>query len=266
MLAKLTFKNFFARFHNYLICLGIFLLSIIVATLVFIGGMQLVLSIQGGTLVEEVQNYFLTSFTINDIFEVLNLSILKRVYNDIMLLAGPNSKDITTGMFIVIAVCVFIVFGSYKGSTALVGVLNKKKLSDKNTKKGIKTLLINLAITLVFTAIATFLMSLWAWSGIFVFLIYLFVDALQNIFSIHYIYFSDVKLNDMLKNKAVIKIMSLYLITDLIWVIIAGLLWLISPIIAVFIVIPLLAYNETNITYTVVIYFKERKANNLTKK
>ena len=57
MLAKLTFKNFFARFHNYLICLGIFLLSIIVATLVFIGGMQLVLSIQGGTLVEEVQNY-----------------------------------------------------------------------------------------------------------------------------------------------------------------------------------------------------------------
>ena len=61
--------------------------------------------------------------------------------------------------------------------------------------------------------------------------------------------------------------MSLYFVSDLILLVIAALLWLISPIIAVFILVPLLAYNETNITYTVVTYYKERKsANNLTKK
>lgn len=267
MLAKLTIKNFFTRFHTYLICLGMFILSIVVAVLVFIGGMQLVLSMQGGVLVEEVQNYFLTSFQIKDILEVLNLSILKRVYTDIMIIAGPNSKDVTTGMFIVIAVCVFIVFGCYKGSSSLVSILNKKKLSDKNTKSGVKPLIINLLITLLFSALAAFLMSLWAWSGLIVFLIYLLIDSLENIFSIHYVYFSNVKLKEMFKNKAVLKIMSLYFVSDLILLVIAALLWLISPIIAVFILVPLLAYNETNITYTVVTYYKERKsANNLTKK
>ena len=62
MLAKLTMVNFFKRFHTYLICLGFFLLSIILSSLIFVGGMQLVLSIQPGNLLAKVENYFLNNF------------------------------------------------------------------------------------------------------------------------------------------------------------------------------------------------------------
>lgn len=257
MIAKLAFKNFFKRFHLYFICLGIFLLSFVVAALIFIGGMQLVLSLQPNNLVDAVQNYFLTSFQIKDVFEVLNLSILERIYNDIIVIAGPSSQNVTTGLIIIVAIAVFVIYIGYKGSSALIAAMNKKKLSNKNTKKGIFSMLINLLIGAGFAALLTFLMSLWKWSGIFVLLIYLLIDAIQNIFSIHYIYFSNVKMSEMFKNKAVLKIMGLFIGSEAIFIIIAALLCLLSPIIAVIIIVPFLAYNETTVTYTVVTYFKE---------
>ena len=86
MLVKLAIKNFFKRFHTFLICFGFFLLSIVIAALIFIGGMQLVLSIQPGDLLPEIQNYFLYDFKINGVNEILDLSIFERVYNDILLI------------------------------------------------------------------------------------------------------------------------------------------------------------------------------------
>ena len=257
MLAKLTMVNFFKRFHTYLICLGFFLLSIILSALIFAGGMQLVLSIQPGNLLSEVENYFLYNFQINDINEILNLSIFERVYNDIILIAGDSSAEISNGLLIILGICLFVIFGTYKGSIAFVSAMNKNKLKDKNTKKGIVSFIIKLLIGAGFAAILTYLMSLWTWSGIFVLIIYLLVDAVENIFTVHYVYFSQVKLKEMFKDKSVPKIMGLYLVSDLILVAIAALLCLASPLIAVVIVVPLLAYNETNVTYTVVTYFKE---------
>ena len=266
MLVKLAIKNFFKRFHTFLICFGFFLLSIVIAALIFIGGMQLVLSIQPGDLLPEIQNYFLYDFKINGVNEILDLSIFERVYNDILLIAGGSSDGISIGLLIILGICLFVVFGAYKGSIAVVGAINRNKLKDKNTKKGILAFIIKLIIGAVFAAILTYLMSLWTWSGLIVLVIYLFVDALENIFTLHYVYFSNIKLKEMFKDKSVLKIMGLYLVSDLILIAIAVLLCLASPLIAVVIVVPLLAYNETNVTFTVVTYFKENiRANKLKK-
>ena len=52
MLTKLTIKNFFTRFYTYFICLGIFIVDLVLAGIVIIGGVQLVVSIQPNNLYE----------------------------------------------------------------------------------------------------------------------------------------------------------------------------------------------------------------------
>ena len=59
MLTKLTIKNFFTRFYTYFICLGIFIVGLVLAGIVIIGGVQLVVSIQPNNLYESFYNYFL---------------------------------------------------------------------------------------------------------------------------------------------------------------------------------------------------------------
>ena len=257
MFFKLTVKNFFARFKTYFICLGIFIFGLSLAVLVFIGGMQLVFSLQPNNLIETAMAYF-NNIQINNIYEILNLSILQRLYNDIVVLSGSSSDNVVLGLFIVIAICVFIVYGSFKGSIAVVGTLNKKLVSDKKTKSGAKPLLIKLLIGLVFAVLLTFVMKMWAWSGIFVLLIYVSVDALELIFSLHYVYFSHISISEMFKEKTVIKIMFLYIGWQAFFIIIASLLGFISPIISFIFAIPLLAYNECNITYSVITYYKKK--------
>jgi hypothetical protein len=258
MLTKLTIKNFYKRFHTFLICLGIFVFGLIIAALIFIAGVQLVFSLQPNNLIDLVENYFLTSFYIKDVNEILNLSILSRIFDDLLALAGQSAENVSTGLYIVIAISVFVIFISYKLSIMIVGVINKKKLSDKRTKTGAKPLFIKLIIGFVFSIAVTFLMKIWTWSGLFVLLIYLLVDALELILSIHYVYFSNIELKVLFRDKAVPKIMVLYLSWQIIFVIIAVLLGLISPLISFVFAIPFLAYNECNVNYTVITYFKEK--------
>lgn len=257
MLTKLTIKNFFSRFYTYFICLGIFIVGLILAGIVIIGGVQLVVSIQPNNLYDSFYNYFL-SFKINDIYEVLNLSILKRMYEDILNFSGGSADNVSRGIFIVIALAVLVIYGSFKGSVALVGTINKKKLSNKQTKKGISPFFVRLLIGILLSAALTVFMKMWLWSGFVILFVYLFVDAIELILTLHYTYFSNIKLKEMFKNKAVFKIMGLYIGWEAVFVIIATLLGFISPIISFVFAVPFLAYNECNITYTVVEYYKEK--------
>lgn len=256
LLIRLSIKNFFIRFKYFFICLGILLGALILVALIFVGGMQYIFSLQEG-LSDSVENYFLNQFYIKDVWEILNLSIIERVYNDIMGFAGSGANEVKLHLFILLGFCFVGLYGAFKGSIALINFVTKKKVTTKFTKSGLVPVIIKIIMCLLFSLLLTVLLSLSSWSTLSLIAIYLIVDSVELLFNTYYVYFHNEDIKEFLNLRNSFKISGLFIVSQGMLFVIATLLWLISPIIALFIVVPLLAYNSTNIQYSIVTYYSD---------
>lgn len=235
------------------------LFALVISVLVFIAGIQLVLSVQPNNLVDKVFDYFQYNFYIESAYEILNLSLFKRVAEDVMNLAGPNAESLRTGFFIVIAFVLLLHVFAFKGGEILINYFNKRKLKDQNTRVGFVTLIRKILIGMLFSALLTILLSLSAWSSLVCLLIYLVLESIEIVISVNYVFFKERSLNEIFKDKNSHKIILIYSLTTFSIITVSIALWFISPIIAIFVAVPLLAYNSTNVQYSMVEYYKENK-------
>ena len=254
---KQCILNFFRRFKYSLICFGLIILGFLGAAGIFYGGLYLTLNLQDGTLLEEVKYYFQTGFSNLKPTDILSLSILTKIYNDMINIAGEQAYNVKVGLTLSAIIAVFAIYGAYKGSVGLVNYLNKRKLRNQKTKHGFTPFVIKICIGLLFSFILMILLHLWAWSSLIILTIYVIIDSFEAVVSTRYIFFSDRSLKDFIFSKDFIRVMGLFLICQYLLIIIASALWFVTPFISLFVMIPLMAYSETNVRYTIVEHFKK---------
>ena len=249
--------NFWKRFNYFFICFGLILLGFVVGALLFRAGLTLTLHLQEGDLVNEVSEYLNTSLSNVKSKDIISLSIIIKVYNDIIAIAGNDSNSVMIGITLSAILGVIVVYGAFKGSIALVNYLNKRELRNNKTKHGFTSFIVKLIIGVIFSALLFILLHLWTWSALIVLIIYIFVDSFEEVAMIRYIYFSDQNLKDFIFSKTFIKIMNVFFIYQYSILILAGAFWFLSPFISLFAMVPLLAYSETNIEYTIIATYKD---------
>ena len=253
---KTCFINLFKRFKYFFICFGLILVGFLGAALILYGGLALTFHLQGNELLNEVSEYLRSGLKNIRPTDVISLSIVTKIYHDFINIAGENAYSVKVGITISAVLAVFALYGSYKGGVGLVNYLTKRELRDIKTKHGFVPFLIKLAIGLAFSFALLVLLHLWKWSFIFVLFFYILIDSFEEVITTRYVYFSDVKLKNFIVSKDFIRVMFLYLLFQYVIILIASLLWLVTPWLSILIMIPVLAYSETNIEYTIITTYK----------
>lgn len=254
---KKCFQNFFKRFKYFFICFGLILVGFVGGAAIFYGGLRITMLYLDQDLIIELNQYFKDIVKTIRPSDIISLSIISKIYKDFISMADSDTFIIQFGLTLSAILAVLAVYGSYKGSIAIVNYITKRQFRNKNTKHGFVPFIIKLSIGIAFSLALMLLLHLWTWSFIFVLFFYILIDSFEEVVSIRYVYFNHIKLKDFIFSKSFFNTMSLYLIYQYGILIIASAAWFVTPFISLLIMVPILGYNEANIEYTIIDNYKD---------
>lgn len=255
---KITFKNLVFKYKYYFLCLGIVLLILILAFLLFISTGSSILSHKNVELMDDVGTYLINTFyNISDFTKLFKLTFYNEVLENIFsIMSSDGDSSYMIGILSISTICALLILLSFKLPYWVSKYINKQKIKDENTKTGILSIIINIIIAIVFAILFTLLTYLWSYSFFIVFGVYFICTSFQILFSVYFIYFKNIKFNKLLIINDVFKIIGVELLLFLIFSLFSIGLYFCIGIISFLITIPLLGYVEFILYTSIIDYIK----------
>lgn len=253
-----TFKNLIKNYKNIFIAMGIIYIFAIFSVIITIGGSSFILSNEPNNIIENVKVFIIDEASKASINEFFGLSFYSNTLNGIFDMVANSGSSAKTSFVALTGFSTWLILFGYKTSISFINYLGKNELANANTKRGLISFIVKLLIGIAFSFMFTFFTSLWVWSSLILLIVYLFDISFETLFTIRFVYFSNKDRKKILNIKNASKIILVTLFLLAIVTIIASLIWLLSPIIAIIIAVPLYAYIETVVEYTTIKYLKTR--------
>lgn len=243
---KITFKNLAFKYKYIFLCFGITILFLIFIALLFVAGGSQILSNHNVELMDQVETYLINTFyNISDFTKLFKLSFYYKVINNIFsIMSSEGDSSYMIGILSITSICALLLLLSFKVPYWVSKYINKQKIKDENTKTGIISIIINVIISISFAVLFTLLTYLWSYSIIIVFVVYIICTSFQIFFSVYLVYFKNIKFKKLYNIKDIFKIIGTELLTFLIYVSFAVILYFCLGIVSFIISLPLFSYVE----------------------
>ncbi len=257
-----SIKNFVKYLKYIFIVMGVCYFFLLIAFVFFVRGGVSIIANQGQETFQEILDY-IASQRNSELALLVRGDFWTGLLSDILDIIRENGEISLVSIGSVVAASVTLIFMGLKLSEVVGGYFLRKEIRDSNTKRGLFRIIIRIIIAIVFSVLLSAFLFIWPIGGAILFVVYLISAAIENLFSVCYIYYTKEERKRILRPLNIIKGIGISLLCYLIMIAFFLLLfYFLSSMVALILILPLFGYADLVTEGTYVTYFRKKYISN----
>lgn len=258
---KAALKTYFKNSKYIFVAMGLIYLVVILMIFALAKGVISVISSVSKETYENIAQYVVNTFQEITFEQATSLKFYKDFLKGLATILKTDIQNAKNMIIDVVVLSVACVLASMLGSQVLCRSLMRKTSSDEKSFRGVAAMLIRYVVSLCFGYLLVYLNYLWAYSFIFVLLVYFIHNAFENLFTTWIIYFRQYKITDIFNFHNSLKLVLSGFTLIAVNIVIVLIIYLImGAVFAVLIAMPLFAYTFAVLDLIAASHFRNLQA------
>lgn len=261
---KSALKTYFKNSKYIFIAMGLIYLVVILMIFALTKGVVSVISSVSKETYENIARFVVDTFNGISFEQAVSIEFYKEFFLGLAEILKTDLQNAVDMLVTVVGITVACILASIMGSQVLCRSLMRKSNANEKSLRGVVAIMIRYLISLIFGYLLVYLNSLWAYSFIFVLLLYFIHNAFENLFTTWIIHFREYKLRDIFNFHNSLKlVLADFCLIGVDIAIVAIIYLLMGGLLAILIAMPLFAYTFAVMDIIAVSHFRNLQSKGL---
>lgn len=252
-------KNYRNCFRYLLIIMGVVYFFFLLAAFTFVSGAWGIVSGEGAAVIEKVADILTGRMSSGDIATYMSMNYWYETGNAILDVLADAGGVAVYQLALLFAGCVLLIVVGIKLSESASVYYFKREHGGKAARYGLLSWIFKFVVSVLFAVAYAAFLFLWQYGGVVVPAVYLVVNALQTLWVVWFVYFSKEERRKICGVRNVLRVALVQLCSYLVFAAVFFLLYIyVSAVLAFVIAVPFFVYTDSIVTFTAVLYFKDK--------